>query len=637
MASPLSGRIPERGCELFIRLMTYYSRVSGEATEEEDGEHGELKEDDDVPFSVTSMLSSESMLLDTETETEGMAASVKDRLLHQLRNLEGDQRAYREESERTITRQLRELNQLQHEHESLATNMALLISPQKIRKDINDSTQIKTLIQTKEQYDCLAEQEKNLIAKLDAQIKDQEEKIIKHKMSTGGIRSVHQRRRHLQKQIQTLENQLNLATIKFNTILTENCKLREEINVLRVNKEIYIKLYNKLSAKLQEQKKIMKDIVEESIQAYDQRMEAETRINAVKERSAKDILLYNTEIKELMRIIDHESRLKDFMLIKFRQFTKEDQSQDKIGKKTAQEIEYEAYEEVYNQLKHLTGRDNLYSLGNEFIATEEKNYALFNFINEINIQLEQKQEKIQNIKDEILQIQNQRGQSEAEMHRLIKELERALESTTQQTNKYERMYTHVSKTLDQLKSSVESLAKKIHCDLTPIQQKLCGNEGILNFNALDYLGIIERKAIDLLQLHMLTIQLAELEKETPPLSPASSVTSTPKVNILLAGSELSRLMKPIKIFPPVIDDDIEVETEKESARFSPAAASAAVAIVFSLRTPKGFMLAVTDMKRSLCRGNKDRWSHTLGVESHSAFGDEFLVTRLAELPSLQHP
>ncbi|XP_069789456.1 coiled-coil domain-containing protein 63-like isoform X2 [Narcine bancroftii] len=559
------------------------------------------------------MQSSESMLLENETESEEMAASVKERLLHQLHNLEGDQRAYHEESGRTIMRQLRELNQLQHEHETLATNMAFVTSPQKNQKDINDSTQIKMLIQTKEEYDCLAEQEKNLIAKLDAQIKDQEDKIIKHKMSTSGSGSVHQRRGHLQKQIQTLENQLNLSTIKFNTILTENCKLREEINIMRVNKEIYTKLYNKLSAKLQEQKKIMKEIVEESVQAYDQRMEAETRINAVKERSAKDILLYNTEIKELMRVIDHETRLKDFILIKFRSFTKEDNSKDKTLKKTAQEMEHEAYEEVYKQLKRLTGRGNLYSLGSEFIATEEKNYALFNFINEINIQLEKKQEKIQNIKDEILQIQNQRSQSEEEMHKLIKEIEQTLENTTQQTIKYERMYTHVSKTLDQLKLNVESLAKKIHCDLMPIQQKLCGNEGILNFNALDYLvlarvcprnehstksesphshhfkdeftqikleslaeafdgfhdlnislqGIIERKAIDLLQRHMLIIQLTELHKESPALSPTTSVTSIPKVNILLAGSELSRHMKPIKIVPPVIDDEIEAETEKE--------------------------------------------------------------------------
>ncbi|XP_048412571.1 coiled-coil domain-containing protein 63-like [Stegostoma tigrinum] len=524
-----------------------------------------MEQDEKENVTAERKMISQSALLDSDTETEATAAAVKLKLLHQLRNLESDQRAYHEESERTIMRQLRELNILQREHENLATSIALVTAPQNVQKDVNDSTQIKMLLQSKEEYDCLAEQEKSLISKLDAQIRDQEDKINKQKMSIGGLRSVHQRRRHLQKQIQTLENQLNLSTIKFNTILTENRKLREEINILRVNKEIYTKLYNKLSTKLQEQKKIMKEIVEESVQAYDQRMEAETRINAVKERSAKDILLYNTEIKELMRIIDHEAKLKDFMLIKFRQLTREDHSKDKIGKKTAQEIEYEAYEEVYNQLRNLTEKDNLYSLGTDFVATEEKNYALFNFINEINIQLEHKQEKIQNIKNEILQIENQRKQSEEELHDSIKEIEDALENTTQQINKYEIMQIQVNKTLDELKSNIESLCKKIYCDLSPIQQKLCGNDGILNYNALEYLGIIERKSIDMLQKHMLILQIAELQKESPPLSPESSATSIPTVNILTAGTELIKFMKPIKIIPPIIDDEVEVETEIETA------------------------------------------------------------------------
>ncbi|XP_078409005.1 uncharacterized protein LOC144687126 [Cetorhinus maximus] len=77
-------------------------------------------------------------------------------------------------------------------------------------------------------------------------------------------------------------------------------------------------------------------------------------------------------------------------------------------------------------------------------------------------------------------------------------------------------------------------------------------------------GIIERKSIDLLQKHMLMIQVAELQKETPPVSPASSAISILPVNILTAGTELIRFMKPIKIMPPIIDDEVEVETEIES-------------------------------------------------------------------------
>ena len=37
---------------------------------------------------------------------------------------------------------------------------------------------------------------------------------------------------------------------------------------------------------------------------------------ALKEKSDKELLQYNTELKELMRIIDHDRKLRDFMNIK---------------------------------------------------------------------------------------------------------------------------------------------------------------------------------------------------------------------------------------------------------------------------------------------------------------------------------
>uniref|UniRef100_A0A4W3HGC2 ODAD1 central coiled coil region domain-containing protein n=1 Tax=Callorhinchus milii TaxID=7868 RepID=A0A4W3HGC2_CALMI len=294
-------------------------------------------------------------------------------------------------------------------------------------------------------------------------------------MAVGGLKSVHKHRRQVEKHIHVLENQLNLATVKFNTILTKNRNLREEINNLRIHKEIYAKLFNKLNAKLQHQKKLMKEIVQESVLAYDQRMEAESRIIAVRERSEKDIQLYNTEIKELMRVIDHEAKLKEFMLIKFRQLVKEDRLENKLGKKSPKELEYETYENAYTELKKLTGLDSLYTLGSQFLITEEKNYALFNFVNELNRQMEVKQERILNLKV---------GLSEWDTRICCEKLEQ----TTKQANKYEKLGKRTTKTLEQLKSKIEITFRKIKCDPTIIYQKLCGREGISNSNTMVYLG-----------------------------------------------------------------------------------------------------------------------------------------------------
>ena len=51
-------------------------------------------------------------------------------------------------------------------------------------------------------------------------------------------------------------------------------------------------------------------------QAYDQRDEAEAKIQMLREKNEKDLATYNYEYRELMRIIDHDAKLKSFINVK---------------------------------------------------------------------------------------------------------------------------------------------------------------------------------------------------------------------------------------------------------------------------------------------------------------------------------
>ena len=46
------------------------------------------------------------------------------------------------------------------------------------------------------------------------------------------------------------------------------------------------------------------------------RDEAQSKMIALKEKADKDLVQYNMELKELIRIIDHDRKLKEFMRIK---------------------------------------------------------------------------------------------------------------------------------------------------------------------------------------------------------------------------------------------------------------------------------------------------------------------------------
>ncbi|XP_012892380.1 PREDICTED: coiled-coil domain-containing protein 63-like, partial [Dipodomys ordii] len=99
-------------------------------------------------------------------------------------------------------------------------------------------------------------------------------------------------------------------------MMSANTRVREEIDTLRFEKAAYDNVYQQLHKRLLTQKKTMNMAIEQSAQAYRQRVEAMARMVAMKERQQKDISQYNLELRELERVYDHESKLKSFLLFK---------------------------------------------------------------------------------------------------------------------------------------------------------------------------------------------------------------------------------------------------------------------------------------------------------------------------------
>eukprot|EP00116_Pleurobrachia_bachei_P018817 sb/3479079/ len=73
------------------------------------------------------------------------------------------------------------------------------------------------------------------------------------------------------KQVAVLENRLDQALKRFNTILADNKKKRELIDHLRQEKVIFENLFKKLEKELGDTKKEISIITEDSTAAYDQR------------------------------------------------------------------------------------------------------------------------------------------------------------------------------------------------------------------------------------------------------------------------------------------------------------------------------------------------------------------------------
>lgn len=125
--------------------------------------------------------------------------------------------------------------------------------------------------------------------------------------------------------------------MKFNKIITENQKLRQEINHLLTERGRFNNMFQQLVGKLNSGKKVLMDLIEQSTNAYDKRYEinihlngnfcfkislkknyfyreeALTKLEALRTRAKQDLIYHSQEMRELKRKLDYETKLHDFV------------------------------------------------------------------------------------------------------------------------------------------------------------------------------------------------------------------------------------------------------------------------------------------------------------------------------------
>ncbi|XP_003796092.1 coiled-coil domain-containing protein 63 [Otolemur garnettii] len=491
---------------------------------------------------------------ETLKSREQQAEAELRKLRQQFRKMVESRKSSNFRNQQKIMNQYKEIKTLKAEQEEIALLLSLMKSPKNIGLNEKNYMELRFLLQTKEDYEALIRSMKTLLAELDEKIAQMEKKIAIQKQIFLKMQEANNPRK-LQKQIHTLETRLNLVTVQFDKMLTTNAKLRTEIEDLRFEKAAYDNVYQQLHRRMSLQKKTMNTAIEQSSQAYEQRLEAMARMAAMKDRQQKDISQYNLEIRELERLYAHENKLKSFLLSKLNDRTEfEEQAKrtealkrKKHGKKKTKGESFESYEVAHLRLLKLAENGNLNQLIEDFLAKEEKNFARFTYVTELNNDMEMMHKKTQNIQNEIIHLQSQQKISHDDSRSILKQLEEKLRKTTEEADTYERKTKEINRTLEHLKNSVEKLFKKINCDATKILVQLGETGKVTDNNLAQYFAVIEKKTNDLL--------LLESYRRVLDVEGSETDVPTTFVNPFWGGSSLLKPPEPIKVTPPILGPD----------------------------------------------------------------------------------
>jgi hypothetical protein len=277
---------------------------------------------------------------------------------------------------------------------------------------------------------------------------------------------------------------------------------------------------------------------------------------ALKERADKELAQHTMEMKELMRIIEHDRKLKEFMAIKdFERLQLEANAQMQRRLKgegergDRAEETLETYEKAFSSIMEVTGIDDMDKLVARFIEVEDQNFALFNFVNELNNEIENLNEQIAEVKRNMDNFKAHGANLEEQRMTILSDLEKQLKAVEVETRHHESRHSRNTTILDQVKSGVDSLFTKIDCDRSAITDLLGGQAGISELNVMQYLGIIEQRVNDLLHLQTF-ISLKEQEE-------AGTAPSMSSQAYLQATRGPLPQLGVINVVPPATGDDFE--------------------------------------------------------------------------------
>jgi uridine kinase len=202
------------------------------------------------------------------------------------------------------------------------------------------------------------------------------------------------------------------------------------------------------------------------------------------------------------RVLEQERKLKEFMGVKGRDRAKDlgdaaKARKEKVEGKERPEVVINQYEAVFTQLKEVCGIEDTSELTDRFIETEDRNFSLFNLVNELNTNIESLKEQIARVEQQITEYNKQSEEMDKERTQKFKQLEVQLSRAEASASKFGELATERRTELGKLVTGINGFVDKIGCDRGPIAEML-GEKDVNERNIMQFLGVIEQRANELL-------------------------------------------------------------------------------------------------------------------------------------------
>ncbi|DBA84656.1 TPA: outer dynein arm assembly [Trebouxia sp. C0004] len=378
--------------------------------------------------------------------------------------------------------------------------------------------------------------ERSRLLELEEKANSLQGKIGTQRKAMGGVNAAREANIQTQKQIRILENRLEKMYHKYNESKSRNQVLRTGIDNLRRERLVFDDIHRKLAKSLLVKKKEMAGVIAHTNHILESRDKAIAEMGMIKAQGDREQAMSEAEWKQLSNLIENDRREREAArereieererklgalmaekgsLTLKKKTSKEEwnlKHKDKASAASMERVQH--FGESFAKIQEATGMKDIDAIVERFMEAEDANFSLFNYVNEVNAEVEKLEEQIAEIKEEIEKYRGENVTADSERHRELSQLEERLSETQEQAAWYQHKHQAAVKRVDQLKDGISSMFEQAGCG-TPAVRSLLGEEGVSEGNMMQYLGILEQRTNEILQEYVAAVaqdQTAAAEK-----------------------------------------------------------------------------------------------------------------------------
>lgn len=161
----------------------------------------------------------------------------------------------------------------------------------------------------------------------------------------------------------------------------------------------------------------------------------------------------------------------------------------------------EMYGQAFKKIQEATRIEDIDQLVNTFLSAEDHNYTLFNYVNEVNQEIEKLEDQIVVIKSEVNKYREEGAELDRSKSAQAHDMEQKAAATGISSQLYEVRFASATSTMEALRNGISDIFNAIGCNTVAVRD-LLGDDGVTDGNLLAYLGIVEQRTTEILQVRI---------------------------------------------------------------------------------------------------------------------------------------